>query len=749
MRKLIRSSFYGVLLFAGMFQGSLPAQDTDLPSAESRARKNSLRTPIKLVGRVLDAGGQALPGATVILNGLTNVTDVTGGFTFKRAPRTNGLMTISAPGFRDELLAVNLAVANRTRLITLNDIPMTSATGAVRIVFAGDTMFGRRFLDSQDIIPRGQMPPDDTNAMILVSNPLPGSINAVQFVKPFYHEADFGVVNLETPVTDNPATPHPDKAFVFFTLPGSLPALLDLGVDYVSLGNNHVYDYLEQGIVDTRTNLDLAGLPHSGCGLTPAEAFAPYRVDIGGHPYSFLSACAVSGSQHAITYVADDTKGGAADARVSADLAGGIQNELAAGRIPIMQIHGGFEYTFEPSPFVLDRINLAAQAGAALVVCHHAHTAQGFGKVGNTFAVHCPGNLVIDQDRLETMLGLLVRVDIDGTNVHALRTTPVYIEDFRPRPIGGRLASTFLRRIGESSRPYGVLHYPYNNQGWVSLATNDYTIHDRTNVVKLTMPASGVAVLDLRLYSTGDESLVAARAIPTLGPTGLAGQMGRDLLDHGDFEDYDTDPEHFEAARWDVEGESRYVSLIKPFRGLACLRSTRSYTRTNDSVLPLRNRVRVFGDALDLPNKDLSLFGYISAKHAGAVHVVARIGASVGDKEFGDQIIYQRPAGSYKWQPFLADISLPPEDPLLPPPADEQQARAVRVFFRHSPPSRGSGVVGYDELAIVNWEESFDLDAGGTFAAPHPRDFVRVTGASGVYTFEIVFRSFRPVVGNP
>lgn len=745
--KIVVPLLWASLLFAGTFPGLLPAQDSNVPPGELRARRQLLRIPVKLTGRILDANGRPLPGAIATLNGVTAVADINGVFSFKRVPRTNGLLRITAPGFRDELLALHLVLPARTRRVTLDDIPLTPAAGAVRLLFGGDTMFGRRFLDPDDTTPRGALPPDNTNALVRVSDPLPGSLSAVQFVKPFYHEADFGVLNLETPVTDDPATPHPDKKFVFFTLPGSLPALLDLGVDYVSLGNNHVYDYLDPGLADLHRHLDAAGIPHSGSGLTPAEAFGAWRVELGGYPYSFLSVCAISGSEHAISYVADDTKGGAADARMSAELTNAIQRELSDGRIPILQIHGGFEYDFEPSPYMQDRITLAAQSGAALVVCHHAHVAQGFGRVGDILAVHCPGNLIMDQDRVETMLALLVRVDLDGARVRAVRTVPIYLEDFRPRPVAGRLASVLLRRIGESSRPYGVLHYPYNHQGWVSLSPNDHTVHDRTVSATLKIPPTGVAVLDLRLYAGGEESLIAARH--TLGAGGLDGQIGRDILEHGDFEDYDNDTDQFEAARWDVEGSSRYVSRLRPFRGTACLRSTRSSRSSSDSVLALRNRIRVFGDAIDQPNKNLSLFGYISGRQAGRVKVIARFCASFGDKEFGEQTIYERPAGSYyRWQPFLADIAMPPENPSLPPPADEEQARAVRLFFHQSPPPHGSGAVAYDELALVNWEETFDLDAGGTFAAPHPREFIRVSGPPGVHTFELTFRSYRPAVGN-
>jgi hypothetical protein len=261
-------------------------------------------------------------------------------------------------------------------------------------------------------------------------------------------------------------------------------------------------------------------------------------------------------------------------------------------------------------------------------------------------------------------------------------------------------------------------------------------------VAKVIVPASGEAVLDLRLYATGEESLVAVNAIGT----GLTGQMGRDILDHGDFEDYDVDGDHFEVARWDVTSVSRYVSVVRPFHGAACVRSTRQAGDSTDSVLPLRNRVRVFGDALDQPNKDLSLFGYINGKHAGPISIVARIGASFGTNEFGDETIFQFPAGTYNWRPFLADIPMPPDNPLAPPPNSQNQARAVRVFFHHTPPKRGFGMVGYDELAIINWEEFFEFDFGATFAAPHPRDFIRVTGQPGTYSVTLTFRSFRPAI---
>lgn len=86
----------------------------------------------------------------------------------------------------------------------------------------------------------------------------------MSFVQPLLGTADYRALNLETPVTARPRTPHPTKDFVFFSLPESLGALTEAGIDYVGLGNNHVYDYLDDGLADTLRHVEAARLGRSG-----------------------------------------------------------------------------------------------------------------------------------------------------------------------------------------------------------------------------------------------------------------------------------------------------------------------------------------------------------------------------------------------------------------------------------------------------------------------------------------------------
>jgi hypothetical protein len=645
----------------GVAATSSPAEPQGLATEgvsepEQRARRELQNAKIALAGVVLNDRGAPVAGARVSLGGQHRAsTGADGRFVLEGLPRRNGLLEIDALGFRRELVPVHLFRPLRVARVTLDPLPLVpDREGTVRFVFGGDTAFGRRFLDPSEVTPRDQVPADHPEALIQASDPEPGTRSVVQYLRPIFQEADYGIVNLETPVLDEPATPYPYKDYVFFTLPDSLRALDWLGVDYVSLGNNHVYDYLDAGVTDTMRNLEQVGLAFSGAGLSSESALQAHTVELGGHQYALLSAASITGGQYPISFVADDAKGGAANARLKKALRSKIEELAAAGYHPIVQLHTGNEYTFEPTEYAAGLMETAARAGADLVIGHHPHVAQGFAAIDGTLVAHSLGNLFFDQDRLETMLSFLARIDMAGGEPEAVRAIPVYIEDYRPRLISGELADVFLRRIGEVSRD--VLVYPYNGQGWVALDPEAARAVERAVEVDVTIPAEGVATLDLRPLADSGASLAAA----SIDGADARLQLGRDLMAHGGFEDWDVDEESLEAVRWDVSSASAFPCLSGAYRGAAGLCIVQQ--GAEPSVVAFRNSIRVMGDALDQPNKDLTLLGYVRGETAGKVGIVARYTSSEKGVIFGEEMAFEHPGGSFDWQSFAADLDMPPDD---------------------------------------------------------------------------------------
>jgi hypothetical protein len=134
-----------------------------------------------------------------------------------------------------------------------------------RPLFGGDTMLGRRYYDPEGVSDRDEVPSDNPDAVLWVTDPKPG------------RASDFGSLPFEWVVTTDPSGANDETSIAFDSLPGSLPLLVDLGVDDISLGNNHSYGDLEPGIVST---IDSAGITHSRTDLEADDACASMGVDV-------------------------------------------------------------------------------------------------------------------------------------------------------------------------------------------------------------------------------------------------------------------------------------------------------------------------------------------------------------------------------------------------------------------------------------------------------------------------------------
>ncbi|MFP2926418.1 CapA family protein [Pyxidicoccus sp. 3LG] len=642
-----------------------PTGDTaPLPEAERQARRAYACTGIALEGAVRSTSGAPVANATVRLGDTTVRTGADGTFRFPVLARHNALLHVEAEGFRPSVIAVELRRALSETRVALPPLRLTPKDGGVRMLFSGDVSLGRRFLDPSEQTPRNQVPKDHPDALIRASDPLPGTKEVFTHVRPFFQVAEFRALNLETPVTGAPGTPHDTKDFAFFTLPGSLPALRWLGADYVSLGNNHVYDYLAPGLEDTLRHVSKAGLASSGAGRTPDEAFRPWRTTLAGSPYSFVSMCSISGSSHEHDYVAGPTQGGAADLRDSARVKSVLNAERDAGRVPIALLHTGTEYSERPATFSGQLMRNAVDQGAALVIAHHPHTPQGFLRYRGVLVAQSLGNFAFDQDRLETMVGLLAEVEMRGATVSRARALPVYLEDYRPRPVTGELAEATLRNLSELSREGDVTLVPHLSSGELLPEGVTAAVSERTVEVPVTVDASGAATVDLRPFRREGESLATAELLGPGGQRATAKRLraGRDVLLHGDFEDHDVDPDASEAVRWDLTGNAGFVCQDTPHRGAAALCQARG-TREREAVVELHNRLRLPGFAEGKPRRELTVVGWLKGRGAGPFRMVVQYQPIQFYGALGEQEALRHPGGTFDWTQVSTDLRFPAEPP--------------------------------------------------------------------------------------
>src|SRR5439155_16966178 len=84
---------------------------------------------------------------------------------------------------------------------------------------------------------------------------------------------DLTVVNLECPASHIGS--RVPKEFNFECDPAALPAAKAAGIEVANQGNNHAWDYGPEALLDSRRNIEQAGIASVGSGRDPAEAEAP------------------------------------------------------------------------------------------------------------------------------------------------------------------------------------------------------------------------------------------------------------------------------------------------------------------------------------------------------------------------------------------------------------------------------------------------------------------------------------------
>ncbi len=230
---------------------------------------------------VVDEQGEALRGARVTSSERETKTDASGcvrlalkGPDTLRVDASHCLSEVALVGWqdRDEVVTVRLLGDADGKRISIN--------------FGGDVMFGRRYLT-----------PNSGEPLLREGSVGADARAVVRRLGRGFSAADLSLVNLETVVSERGFDEsYPGKRFLLESPPEALDGLQELGVDLVSLANNHVRDWLEPGLADTLSALDARRIPHVGAGVDAAAALEPAIVEARGLSVGALSFTSVEGS---------------------------------------------------------------------------------------------------------------------------------------------------------------------------------------------------------------------------------------------------------------------------------------------------------------------------------------------------------------------------------------------------------------------------------------------------------------------
>ena len=212
-------------------------------------------------------------------------------------------------------------------------------------------------------------------------------------------EADIFMVNNEFPFS-NRGTAMEDKQYTFRCDPKYVTALQEMGVDIVTLANNHTLDFGREALSDTFTTLDNAGIKYAGAGETAERAYELQVIEKNGKKFGFLAASRVV---PVADWKVEIEAPGMLTAYDDTKLVQLIEEAKNSCDFLSVYLHWGIERDVYPQDYQTKIAKDCVEAGADVIIGAHPHCLQGITYIEGKPVFYSLGNFVFGYNIDQTM----------------------------------------------------------------------------------------------------------------------------------------------------------------------------------------------------------------------------------------------------------------------------------------------------------------------------------------------------------
>ena len=212
-------------------------------------------------------------------------------------------------------------------------------------------------------------------------------------------ENDIMVANSEFTVSDRGAK-MPGKYYTFRASPQRLPIYEEMGVDLVTLANNHVYDFGREAFYDMIDSFNKYKIPYIGAGKNKEEAKKPYYFILNGYKIAFVNA--TRAEKLILTPEATETEGGVFRCYDPTEFINVIKETKQNSDIVIALIHWGKEDSHELETVQKETSKMYIDAGADVIVGSHAHVLQGIEFYKEKPIIYNLGDFIFNNETKDT-----------------------------------------------------------------------------------------------------------------------------------------------------------------------------------------------------------------------------------------------------------------------------------------------------------------------------------------------------------
>ncbi len=273
-------------------------------------------------------------------------------------------------------------------------------------------------------------------------------------VLPLLRENDFNIINLETALTYS--SNRVNKTFNFKTSPDNVKSLLSANVTVANLANNHVLDFGEEGLLETLSTLDKAGIRHVGAGKNIGDALAPIILRKNNIVLGVLGVTDnepgwLAGSSPGVNYINVSVQ------RERAIILRAIESLKKQCEILIVSIHWGPNMREKPAREFISFAHEMVDYGANVIHGHSAHILQGIERYKNNLILYDTGDFIDDyviDPELRNDLSALFILQAYKSSIGKIKLHPVRIAEYQVNLAMGEDYDWVINRVGHLSSAF-------------------------------------------------------------------------------------------------------------------------------------------------------------------------------------------------------------------------------------------------------------------------------------------------------
>lgn len=240
-------------------------------------------------------------------------------------------------------------------------------------------------------------------------------------IKPIVEEADYSIVNFEFPIVLDSSRANPiEKCGP--NLKGSIEAVDAVkyaGFKCCTLANNHILDQGEECCLDTKNELEKAGIDTVGVGSTLESAGKILYKQINGETLAIINCC-----EHEFS-IATESSAGANPLNTVQQYYKILEARRNADYVLII-VHGGIEHYQLPTPEMQEIYRYFVDLGADAVVNHHQHCYSGYEIYNGCPIFYGLGNFCFDNNKKDDIwnYGFIVTIELRKNDISKFQLYP-------------------------------------------------------------------------------------------------------------------------------------------------------------------------------------------------------------------------------------------------------------------------------------------------------------------------------------